>query len=822
MRYWYLFICLILVGLLAVSCSVKAPFPTYTFAQLEIRKPESRMGYWLYEDISGDGIDEMIYSTTGLPGIHHLIINDSSLKPISQINSQHQLRGFKVLKHPEEDVPWLFYTYNDSKRVFLNAALYEWVEPLKRSDFSFEPIARNDPYMDNPTLEWFGMIDPVEIIDLDQDGKYELVCRTLDSYTANPRGIVVYDLETRAIKWNLDLTTNPCSVICADFDGDGKIEILLSTQALKNTRESRHGVDDGNGWMLMLDAGGKILQIEHLFEGYGNTYLAAKDIDSDGRPEIYKVESTWGNTVHQNTVEKLHWQDGTFRSLAVYEAMSPLNRGQPLFFNEVNADEIRLFVPSRDHGMHILNADLQEIEHEFEQSIAAVHAISDLLGKGSKQVILQSEDSDFYVLDHDGRILATMANPYPDENRAWAHVFTKAGARGKYIGIVSPMQLRYYELKRLPLHLTIYAYIHHYRKTVNVIILVLLAFLFVCLYRLRSFYINALNNSQSGYIVMQNKRRIVFVNQFVRYLAKDLDGDVPLNRLDLLFPELYKHLLAFSKGFDTPYKTRLDLPQKSGSQMFDLIILKHISLFSRYVLILNPVCEMSKELNDKLAWAELARRLSHHVRRHISNILLALDPLEKDLKPDSENREYLNLLKTEINQIKVFTHSFQRFTELKDYQLKAQDIIPSLEHVLSRISIPKDVIMEKDWGLRSIGAFIEPIRFEEALTNLITNALDAMPKGGTLQLSVREFPLHEIQNKGRSVLIEIEDSGVGIPEKYREEIWQPFFTTKQSGTGIGLPESRKIIESMQGSIEFQSEVGVGTIVSIWLKGTENG
>jgi signal transduction histidine kinase len=312
------------------------------------------------------------------------------------------------------------------------------------------------------------------------------------------------------------------------------------------------------------------------------------------------------------------------------------------------------------------------------------------------------------------------------------------------------------------------------------------------------------------------------MNQFVLLLMRNLELDETSHRLDILFPELYKHLLAFKRGLDVPYRTKVEFSSKCGTQFFDLIVLKSCGLLCRYVLILNPVCEMSKELDEKLAWADLARRLSHHVRRHIANILLALGPLEKDLKEESTNREYLDLLKTEINQIKVFTHSFQRFTELRDYQLKAQDLIPSLEHILSRITIPKDVMLERDWSLKSIHAYIEPIRFEEALTNLITNALDAMPDGGTIQISVRDFPLHEVNHEGRSVLIEIEDTGCGIPEKYREEIWQPFFTTKQSGTGIGLPESRKIIESMHGTIEFQSEVGVGTIVSIWLKGTENG
>ncbi len=71
------------------------------------------------------------------------------------------------------------------------------------------------------------------------------------------------------------------------------------------------------------------------------------------------------------------------------------------------------------------------------------------------------------------------------------------------------------------------------------------------------------------------------------------------------------------------------------------------------------------------------------------------------------------------------------------------------------------------------------------------------------------------------VLVEIEDNGIGIPEKYKEDIWKPFFTTNQSGIGIGIPETKKIIDSLGGIMDIQSEEGVGTTVSFWLKGNSN-
>ncbi|MDD2424215.1 MAG: ATP-binding protein, partial [Candidatus Cloacimonetes bacterium] len=235
---------------------------------------------------------------------------------------------------------------------------------------------------------------------------------------------------------------------------------------------------------------------------------------------------------------------------------------------------------------------------------------------------------------------------------------------------------------------------------------------------------------------------------------------------------------------------------------------------SRYLICMFSLTQDGQE--QSLEWAETARRLSHHVRRHITNVLLALDPLEST--ENEAHKEYLEMAKGEIEKIRIFTHAFQRFTEMRDYELKLQDLVPSIEHALKQVRIPDNVNLVKNYKLNSIHTRIEPIRFEEALINIINNATEAMPAGGNLQITIKEFPLHKSPKEGRSILVELEDSGKGIPAKYMEDIFKPFFTTNQFGTGIGIPETRKIIESMGGIFEIQSEEAVGTTVSLWLKG----
>jgi signal transduction histidine kinase len=184
--------------------------------------------------------------------------------------------------------------------------------------------------------------------------------------------------------------------------------------------------------------------------------------------------------------------------------------------------------------------------------------------------------------------------------------------------------------------------------------------------------------------------------------------------------------------------------------------------------------------------------------------------LENNADP-AEQTAKREIIRDEVDRIKRFTQAFQRFSEMGEYQLKVIDIVPWLENSIRRFHIPPNIEVIKDWSLASLPALIEPIRFEEVMVNILTNAIESMPDGGILRASLTA------RNDGK-VLIEIEDNGVGIPEKYLADIWQPFFTTKQSGTGIGLPEVKKILSSMHGEIELISEEGVGTTVSILLIG----
>ena len=105
--------------------------------------------------------------------------------------------------------------------------------------------------------------------------------------------------------------------------------------------------------------------------------------------------------------------------------------------------------------------------------------------------------------------------------------------------------------------------------------------------------------------------------------------------------------------------------------------------------------------------------------------------------------------------------------------------------------------------------FADPDQLRRAMVNLVGNAVDAMPNGGTLTVSVGSR-----DDGGRSVVVE--DTGVGIPPGDRERIFEPYFTTKASGLGLGLVLTKKIIDAHGGRIAVESEPGKGTRIEVSL------
>ncbi len=778
--------------------------------------PEHR----LFADLQGNEEDLFIYSDKKVYNACSLYLFDLKGKIISQASMSQKYQALNMLKNPADGKKWLFYSFNDNHRVALSAINYTWGTPLTRQEKSFDSIGRTDDGIDDPNYEWLANIKAEYLGDIDHDGRMELVCTMWSGFTANPRGLVVYDFESGKIKFQYDTASCLHSVLIDDFDGDGKNEIIVSNIAFKNTMESIGAFDDHSARIAVLDISGRLLYSTKLVEGYSEIILSNTGTNPDGSKAIYAVLLTKGADENYNQVLKYSWQNGRLHLNKKVNAgnIDPL-AGVYQFREMDDEGNWRLLLVEKNKGLVVFDEDLKLVPHNYSGFIKNIADVGDLTSNGRKEILIYTADKYVEVLDDKFRVNARLFIPFPMDD-APGMQFVRDGVNMQpVIAVYSKQNLYYYDYHLVPLFTRAGWLIHDYLWLFYTIILAIAVFLMVFIFRTKAWFEKVGSHSRTGIVIVNKKGIIKHLNTPAKTILVKKASQISMRNLSELNPDLFQIVRAMLASKESYHLTELEMDFGRKKGKLRVLCFRMSSLQTKFLLLISSASTPDNE--DKLMWADTARRLSHHVRRQVTNVILALPYLEDEHLSQDEKNEYLAIIREEIEKIRVFTHSFQRFTELKEMDLKLQDIIPSMEHAVSKLILPANVKLIKNWSLISINARIEPIRFEEALTNLLNNALESMGNEGVLHLSVKKFHAHESPGGKHRVLVEIEDSGNGIPDKYLDEIWQPFFTTKQSGTGIGMPESRKIIQSMEGEIYIQSEIGVGTVVSLWLLGDED-
>ncbi len=236
----------------------------------------------------------------------------------------------------------------------------------------------------------------------------------------------------------------------------------------------------------------------------------------------------------------------------------------------------------------------------------------------------------------------------------------------------------------------------------------------------------------------------------------------------------------------------------------------------------TPACEDSCPIPTPVAEgsiAELAAGFIHEIKNHLGTLSLNLQLLAEDFETAETPRERRTLdrvgrLSGECRKLVDLANDFLRFARLRELHTKPV----TLDAVVSRMidflgPTARQQGVEIKWFSNPDLPLVclDSDLFEQALLNLMLNAEQAMPDGGTLTLIGR--------SEGYSVLLDVIDTGVGIEPRSLAKLFSPFHTTKPDGNGLGLATTRKIIVAHGGTIEVQSELGRGTKFTITLPTT---
>lgn len=346
---------------------------------------------------------------------------------------------------------------------------------------------------------------------------------------------------------------------------------------------------------------------------------------------------------------------------------------------------------------------------------------------------------------------------------------------------------------------------------------------------------------QAEFLLEESKQRYksLFYNHPDLVLSIDLQGKVlsvnpEVQRItgyevdEIIGKHYLEHVERSSSGCDSlleagyngeSYRAHLKVKHKKGCkvdlQVYSVPIKVRDKVVGLYV-IARDMTEYNKtqeilRRSDKLnVVGELAAGIAHEIRNPLTSLKGFTQLIGSAIQGDQN--QYIQVMEDELNRINEIVSELLLLArpQMTDFEEESlPDILYHVQTLLNAQAIMNNVHIEVAYYAKSKYIVCVEHQIKQVFINIIKNAIEAMPKGGTINVVVTQSAIDK-------VLVKISDEGVGIPKARLEKLGEPFYTTKERGTGLGLMVSMKIIEEHSGVVYIQSEENVGTTFELIL------
>ncbi len=367
--------------------------------------------------------------------------------------------------------------------------------------------------------------------------------------------------------------------------------------------------------------------------------------------------------------------------------------------------------------------------------------------------------------------------------------------------------------------------------------------------RERGFLETLFNTIEDGVLVVDAKGRVVWLNHGVTQLLGLQPDDAEGQPVARLLPELdWAQLVAATGRAVSRHETEVHYPRPRFLRIYVAPLDAEAVGASGLAIILHDATEARQKTFEAIeseriqALTLLAASVAHEIGNPLNALHIHLQLMERELKKlrqfapsnasasarvkskarsasaraDADDivarlENYLGVAKGEITRLDYVVSQFLQAIRPTKPQIKSgslNDLVRETLELLRPELENRGLVVVEQFARQLPGAFIDSAQIKQVLVNLIKNAMQAMTKGGTLTLATGEGP--------QDVWMSVADTGGGIPQEQLNRIFEPFYTTKKKGSGLGLMIVQRIVREHGGRIELESRVGEGSCFRVWL------